>query len=142
MSQLPDIRRILAEDLDDPSENELKIIDSVNRFMETTYDAFLELTFQDNFRSSEIDFDAVYDGVTTNLAKVPVRLKHGLPTQTRIRGVFLMRALRTDTGNFVAINDAVGVEWIQDGLDIVIQSVSGLDFTTTSARYKITILVI
>ena len=62
MSQLPDIRRILAEDLDDPSENELKIIDSVNRFMETTYDAFLELTFQDNFRSSEIDFDAVYDG--------------------------------------------------------------------------------
>ena len=142
MSKLPDIRRILAEDLDDPSENELKIIDSVNRFMETTYDAFRGLTFQENFVSSQIDFDAVYDGSSTTLAFVPIRLKHNLPTQTRIRGVVVLSAVRVDTGNFEAINNPVFVEWTQDGLDIIIQSVSGLDFTINTARYKINILVI
>ena len=138
MSQIPDIRRILTEDLVNPDENLLKVIESLNRFMETSYDALTSLTFQDNFLAKVKDIPVA--ALSVGNGKFPIIIKHDLGT--KVQGVLVMSAIQTNNPYFSSIGSAVGLDWRQEGLNIVLENISGLDFTNTDNTYTIKVLVV
>jgi hypothetical protein len=139
MGALPEVTRILKEDLVEPSQDLETVINAVNTFMESTYDALRDLDFQNNFRSTIKNVNVLAADASNGLYPINVNISD---FNTNVKGVIMMRALRTDLTYFSSIEAGITVNWRQDGNSLIIEEFGGLPFTSVTDRYTITILVI
>ena len=139
MATLPEINKILVEDLTEPTQDIETIVNAVNLFMESTYDALRDLDFSNNFRSTIKEVEVLASSASAGKYPILVNISD---FRNQVRGVVVMRALRSDATYFSSIDSGITVNWRQDGLNLVIEEFGGLPFTSEEDRYKITILVI
>ena len=107
--------------------------------MESTYDALRDLDFQNNFRAEIKETDVIASSASAGKYPISINISD---FNSQVKGVIVMRALRTDLGYFEAIDSGITVNWRQEANSLIIEDFGGLPFTATTDRYKITLLVI
>ena len=139
MAKLPNLRRILRQDVGDAPDYIYTMIDVINRFNEDVYSALNKrLTIEDNFSGNLITF------TVNTLSTYPTDFtpfNYNTNINKKANGVIVVKAINSSTNNFTSIKNPVFVEWT-DNLangNLTIQYVSGLQPSTS---YTITILVI
>jgi len=125
--KLPTQKVILREDLKDAPSYVGGIIDPVNSFMQTTYQALNKnITLQENIAS--FIKEIVYKTPTTYPAGVEdVSFQNSL--RTRPIGVQVMQAY--EKTSYVPAGGPVYAPWIEDDGDIIISTITGLAASKT-----------
>ena len=121
--KLPTIKKILREDLKDAPSWVNGLVDPLNTFMETTYQALNKnITLNDNIASFTTEL--TYRTVSTYPTDQPTQSFMNI-LKTRPFGVQLLQIL--DKSTYLPPTGAVGaLPWILNGNQIVIHPITGL----------------
>lgn len=121
--KLPAQRKILREDLKDAPDWVGGIIDPVNGFMESTYQALnRNITLQDNVASFVKEFP--YKTPSAYPAGVsPVRFQSTL--KTKAIGVVLLQVV--EKNSYIPAPGPVYIPWVEDAGNIEIHTITGLE---------------
>lgn len=121
--KLPSQKKILKEDLKDVPAGLNPLIDTLNSFMETIYQmANKNITFQDNIASfvKEVTYktDSVYPA-----AQKPISFQNTL--KNKPMGLQVIQVY--DKSNYVPAAGPVYAPWVENGGEIVINTITGLE---------------
>lgn len=131
--KLPTLKKILREDLKDAPGWVNPLIDTLNNFMETTYQAFNKnITFSQNIASFVKDI--TYNTPSTYPVMDDIEFTSQL--KTKATGVIVVQAYERLT--YVPAPGPVYVPWVEDNQTIVVSSITGL---AASKSYTIRLLV-
>lgn len=131
--KLPAQKKVLKEDLKDAPAWVNPLLDVLNSFMETIYQAMNKnITFRENIQSfiKEITYktDSLYP-VTDDISFLnELKVK---PT-----GVFLMQVV--DKSNYTPPPGPISIQWVEDNGAIIVKQIPGLE---ASKSYLIRLLV-
>lgn len=132
--KLPTQKKILREDLKEAPGWIGGIIDPINNFMESVYQALNKnITFTENI--SSFIKEIIYKTPSTYPVMENVEFVNSL--KTKAVGVFLMQAV--EKTSYVPATGPVYVPWVEDNGTIIISPIQGLQANMT---YVIKLLVI
>lgn len=142
MAKLPNQKRILREDLKEAPNWIERLITPLNSFMESVYYALNKnITFNENIacQIKTINFTTNSDYSTASPVVngfTQLQFRHSL--RTRPQGVIIMQTIKKES-SYVAITEAVTLDWYENNGIIYINYISGLE---DSQEYDIKLLVI
>jgi len=134
--RLPNVQKILRQDVADAPDWIVKVIEPFNQFFQEIYIGLSkDITFSENIASKilQVSFKTLstYPGVFS-----PISLPHQLRTVPE--GVMIMR-ITLEATNYTPITSAVSLDWEPLSQNVRINHVSGL---TPSRSYTMKILII
>lgn len=133
MASLPTINRISREDLKEAPAWIDRLIYPLNLFFDSVYNALRNLTFVDNITSMKKSFSIKAGAsATDNILTFPISMKKSAE-------MLFIGYVAVAESNYSPIGQPVFIEWIFDGENIQITSISGL---TSGKTYNFRILVI
>lgn len=131
--KLPSIKKILREDLKGAEDWVNGLIDPLNNFMETVYQALNKnITFTEN--------------ISSNVKELVVRTSSAYPTMERIeflsnlrtRAIGLQVIQAYEKGTYTPAEGPVYAAWVEENGTIIIHNITGLE---ASKVYNIRLLV-
>lgn len=131
--KLPTIKKILREDLKDAPSWVNGIIEPMNTFMESVYQALNKnITFRENVAAfvKEISYK------TTSAYPVADNIEFMNDLKVKATGVELLQAV--DKATYLPAPGPVYIPWVEDNGTIVIGSITGLEASKT---YVIRLLI-
>lgn len=132
--KLPTQKKVLREDVKGIAKEIGPLLDTLNSFMETVYQAFnRNLTFRENIAAQIKEIS--YVTPSTYPAGVD-EMRFISSLKTKATGVILMQAFERST--YEPPPGPVYVPWVEDNGDIVIGTITGLEASKT---YTIRLLV-
>jgi hypothetical protein len=135
MAKLPDLKRILREDVSEAPDWITQLIYPVNSFNQSVYQSLnKQLTFRENIASSirtvEFTTPSTYPTDFTT-----IRISSGIPTTAE--GVVMLQ-LRIKSDNYMNITTSPFINWVDINREINITHISGLAASTT---YQLRVLI-
>ena len=133
--RLPSQKKLLREDLKDFPEGSVSMINTINSFFETVYQALnRNITFQDNFASFVYVF--TYRTPTTYPASVPA-VEFTNTLKTKPVGLWAIQVY--DKSNYKPAAGPVYVPWIENNNLIQMGTITGLE---ADKSYLIRVVVV
>lgn len=124
--KLPQVKKILREDLKDAPKWISGLIDPLNSFMENVYQALnRNITFRENVGCfiKEITYK------TTSLYPVAEDINFVNELKVKATGIFLMQAV--DKADYRPAAGPVYVPWVENNGKIIIGAITGLEASKT-----------